>query len=455
MIWLIVATLSQGDTPPGKVLSAIEERLEKAKTVKVSSSLEITVTDEAGTSTSDRLTGSLMVRQMDKMVFTVKSEPPDPDRTLYLHWEELRVTENSSRGTTFGVHPSNLKKILLQACVRGGSAGAIGLLGEGVNFKSRPRDSYNYPLPAASEEERLEPTLSTTDVQAAPDVEGLKAITYKTVLYGSNDSCRVTLLYDAKTLKPKKRTLKWKRGDLSTVVVETYSEFETDVEIPNLAFWEAFGCSAEEITFRKIEESILAAKTLRVNVSSDATLRWDKTELKCHFKGELLLAEGHRIHLSGLMTQDGKETKGSLISDGKKLAQRPESEGEPKLSPKTMDNFIRTAVARSGILGGQLIAGLAMAFETDRERDFREFFSVGGFENGDDEKGMKTLTYTLRMSGDNGQVKIWYDPKSLKLLKRTLSFKGGGPGSEFTETYEDFTVNTDISEDKFKLPAEK
>jgi outer membrane lipoprotein-sorting protein len=52
-------------------------------------------------------------------------------------------------------------------------------------------------------------------------------------------------------------------------------------------------------------------------------------------------------------------------------------------------------------------------------------------------------------------VRLWYDPKTLKLLKRTVDFGKKDSQGTIRESYEEFTLNADIPEEKFKLPAEK
>jgi len=55
-------------------------------------------------------------------------------------------------------------------------------------------------------------------------------------------------------------------------------------------------------------------------------------------------------------------------------------------------------------------------------------------------------------------VKVWYDPKTLKLLKRYYQIRerdGGPVRSTLVETYDDFALDVDIPDEKFKLPEEK
>ena len=55
------------------------------------------------------------------------------------------------------------------------------------------------------------------------------------------------------------------------------------------------------------------------------------------------------------------------------------------------------------------------------------------------------------------KVKLWYEPKTLRLLKREVRLKEKDSENEdvFSETYEEFALNTDISDEKFNLPEGK
>ena len=96
---------------------------------------------------------------------------------------------------------------------------------------------------------------------------------------------------------------------------------------------------------------------------------------------------------------------------------------------------------------------------------------VSGVTQGADEGKTKSLIY--RLGDEKGtpiEVRLWYDPDSLKPVKRMfrfkfeaeeeregfkLKFKFAPTEGTYTEIYEEVVFDADISDEKFKLPEEK
>jgi outer membrane lipoprotein-sorting protein len=91
-----------------------------------------------------------------------------------------------------------------------------------------------------------------------------------------------------------------------------------------------------------------------------------------------------------------------------------------------------------------------------------EILKMSDLKQGEDDGVLKTPTWTVTVSktlmpaaSKPMPIKLWYDPKSLKPVKRTATIMKGDVEVKWSETYENITLNADIPDEKFKLPEEK
>ena len=85
--------------------------------------------------------------------------------------------------------------------------------------------------------------------------------------------------------------------------------------------------------------------------------------------------------------------------------------------------------------------------------DWGDKFNVSEIDLGQSDKGQKTLTYRL-WYGEEAHVKLWYDPTTFRLFKRTIEM-GNDPKVLMTETFRDFTLDADLPDESFKITDEK
>lgn len=219
----------------------------------------------------------------------------------------------------------------------------------------------------------------------------------------------------------------------------------------------AIRAQVSEETFKKIEESIEKAKTVSIRIKYDWYRKNHEEAKRFRGSGTLLFKEGNKISLTlNGLDRDEKEIENVAICDGSTLAFRGQlwqwGPGEGKLGgEKGVKDIFATVFARGG-------AAFAMdcwrLLPHGREKlaNAAEFSAIG------EDKGGMTLSYKLTSSLEAGvtiDVKLWYDPKDFKLLKRTLEIKGEKTVGSFTETYDEFVLNTDIPDEKFAIPEEK
>ena len=213
------------------------------------------------------------------------------------------------------------------------------------------------------------------------------------------------------------------------------------------------GRSAEE-TFRKIEETIEKAKTL--------SIKFGRERETSHFSRKPL----------GVFLQSGKRawysedvlsaTETWCVSDGTRVqCTRPHLYDEGILgrfkayergsASESLERNLKIMLSRAGFTMG--LASIAL--EPGQDLDFSKELAVSGFRFGEKNGMTNTLLYTLRAGKDSRptEVTLWYDPKSLKLLKRkTADRLKDGRAITYIESYAEFTLDADIPDEKFKLP---
>jgi outer membrane lipoprotein-sorting protein len=231
--------------------------------------------------------------------------------------------------------------------------------------------------------------------------------------------------------------------------------------------------TAEE-TFKKIENLLAKAETASVRYKCEAIAvrkgREADNPVKSESSGLLLIKKGNKLRLS---TDAPGEERITILSNGVEIEIRErtvERDDAPprRATPKELATSFATATARVGIAPAQLLYTLARmkGDELLEEMDFVRLFEVSDFKPGEAEKDLKSIRFRFKAATKRaetiGEATLWYDPVTYKPVKRTMSFDDGignkkKPSSivTLTETYAEFTLNTDIPEDKFKLPPEK
>ena len=197
-----------------------------------------------------------------------------------------------------------------------------------------------------------------------------------------------------------------------------------------------------EGTLKRIEESLVKAKTASLKFRVWAE-RGGKPE-KLDMPGTLLLKEGNRASLT--------LSPSSLrrLCDGRKLL-------SPRLEQDAPTNFrtgLALVISRVGMLPTIYYAfglldsgGLDEAFQEMVRTSKVEAVQFG---EGDGDAG--TLHYrvsfldSFRNSTEEASVRLWYEPRSLKVLKRSIEVRGG----TFWEAYSEWLLDGEIPDEAFK-----
>jgi len=204
-------------------------------------------------------------------------------------------------------------------------------------------------------------------------------------------------------------------------------------------------------TFRKIAETVEKAKTVAVVFRHEAVKRGDDTKITGG--GELLLKEGNKCLFRFRKKVPGEgEADTSVISDGTTLQIRVN--GILMREAATRDVLNRRFsmyLTRSGLFLYQLLPTL---FPGVRRGGPVESLEASDAAHGEEEGGARSIRYALKVPGQEGpavQITLFYEAATFKPLKRVVTIVE----MTITETYENFTCDSDIPDAKFELPKDK
>jgi outer membrane lipoprotein-sorting protein len=202
-----------------------------------------------------------------------------------------------------------------------------------------------------------------------------------------------------------------------------------------------------EKLFKKMEERLVAAKTLQFTVK----LTSDRSPLDA-MEMTLLMGEGNKLRIDYRMHKGEPGDQCLIVSDGKEMKQKrlDESWG-PWKSPADQNTVNKIGTARAG--GGFFL----MYYRMNTREEATKSLPISGFKSGGREKidGIETeiVEYTVEVP-DRGpiEVKVWIDPARLVPLRRTLAGDFQGKKVTATSVYGGFKIDEPIDDAKFKLP---
>lgn len=209
--------------------------------------------------------------------------------------------------------------------------------------------------------------------------------------------------------------------------------------------------TAEE-TFRVLEEVFEKAKTVSVRIVGEWSSTEEEKEITRHFHGRILLKEGNRASYLWRIKSEMRTEGSDFVSDGRKLGSRPETTID---TPKNLNRNLTYVLSRSGFGSGLFMLGGFLKEGKPERFDFQKSFKVSDFSFGDDAEGSKSLKFDLKCEDwEVGQVTVWYDPKTFKMVRRRIAHRGTGRETT-VENFEEFLVNSELSDEKFKLSDPK
>lgn len=205
--------------------------------------------------------------------------------------------------------------------------------------------------------------------------------------------------------------------------------------------------SDAEKLFKKMEERLVAAKTLQftVKVSTDRD-PLDNMEMA------FLLGEGNKLRIDCKMHKGEPADQVLFVSDGKELKhKRGDQSWGPFKSPADQNAVIKIGTARAG--GGYFL----MYYRMNTKEEAAKSLPVSGFKSAGREKidgtEAEIVEYAVEVP-NRGRVavKVWIDPARLVPLRRTQVGDFQGKKVTATTTYAGFKIDEPIDDAKFKVP---
>jgi outer membrane lipoprotein-sorting protein len=216
--------------------------------------------------------------------------------------------------------------------------------------------------------------------------------------------------------------------------------------------------SAEQ-TFKRIEDAVRGAKATRVRYSWEGISPTDLSG-KVEATGMVLIKEGNRTSLTATIVERERTSELKVVSDGTtvKTMLGPKRVLECAV-PRNLEEGLKLALHRLGAMQAVLIAHKVCMLDEDEQEEALKLGKkppVSDFRNGPDDGESKTLFYKILPEGSENaaEVKLWYAPKTYRLVKRTITIKKPSE-SIFTEVYKEWTLDGELENDEFKPPAVK
>lgn len=192
--------------------------------------------------------------------------------------------------------------------------------------------------------------------------------------------------------------------------------------------------------FQKIEAAIEGARTIKVEFTVDASAKDAVAS-----KGFLSVEEGKTRFSVELKSTKSATVGMSLDSDGRKVVSTLATHTmEVDLDPKLGRSNLNMYFGRLGMLTGHLFQHGFWMGSSSRGReavslDLKQMFAVQNPQFGGDGKdGTKSLTYDIKTAFQPSpldRAKIWYDPKTYKIVRREYQLKDKGKGDTIFEDY--------------------
>ncbi|MBI4563930.1 MAG: hypothetical protein HY716_04455 [Planctomycetes bacterium] len=236
-----------------------------------------------------------------------------------------------------------------------------------------------------------------------------------------------------------------------------------------------------EKLFQKMEQALLAAKTIQYTFVSSA----EGTAVgKVETRGSLFIAEGNKARLEVHGTIGKKEYDLLLCSNGAQAKLNRDEKPAPPVPlppqpivepPKNLTSNLLKAFARTGMSLAQEYAD--QAYRVAAERQFRQMmgenpgpppeeidiatqFQMQKFAMGKKEtiggRPAQAIEFEVKkvghLTGLDTKVTVWIDGETSLPLKLTIVTQGGAVSSTMTERYDGMKVGEKIDDAKFRLP---
>lgn len=207
--------------------------------------------------------------------------------------------------------------------------------------------------------------------------------------------------------------------------------------------------TAEE-TFNRMTEKLTGSKTLSVTLKVDFTRADKQPNFEAGRGFSLMMKGADKVRLTPIQKEKGGEEV--LVSDGETV------QGQKAWPPKVFRDDVLIGLTRVGVNLSLYIGGsIRMRQDLVVERRVEDRMIIKGIQlKGQDALG-RIIGYEVTF-GDREivDVQVWCDLKTRLPRKRIASTRGEGQNLQhFSELYEDWILDAEIPDQKFKLPEKK
>jgi outer membrane lipoprotein-sorting protein len=216
--------------------------------------------------------------------------------------------------------------------------------------------------------------------------------------------------------------------------------------------------TAEE-TLKKIETQIEKARTVSLKCNFEISQTLPKTSLLSG-SAMVILKRSDRLLLTTRNPDDPEKQIARLICNGERLrCFSPELADSHLHYPANCEKIFRFGISHLGIhLAWDLFGNTVPVGTRAPGIDPKLACQISDLKNGADEGSAKTLTYLIKVGDDVGwgintcNIKLSYDPKTYRPLKRIATATGENRERTITENYSDVILDAEIPDEKFTLP---
>jgi outer membrane lipoprotein-sorting protein len=208
-----------------------------------------------------------------------------------------------------------------------------------------------------------------------------------------------------------------------------------------------------EDAFKKIDEAVVKAKTVRLEFKTEMTQVTGGADLVLTSEGTLLFKGDDKVCYSTRMKDPRGEEEMTLASDGLQLRVRT---GKKLRSPRESTKEFASDFKAQFVRGGAYLAYGSSLRPKSKTEESRKQFEPQNLRQGEDDQEAKTLLYQLKLSNQEIDVTLRYDPKTFLPLGRSGAVrKNGVEAGTLRETYKEFALDADLPDEKFVLEEKK
>jgi type II secretion system protein G len=200
--------------------------------------------------------------------------------------------------------------------------------------------------------------------------------------------------------------------------------------------------------FRKIDEMLTKAKSVRLEYTSEFKAKRGPTDFVFLNEGTVLLKEGNKANVFARTRVMEQTDEFTTVCDGARMTVRqPRKDPVTKEAPKDFASELAGFFVRGG-----MYMTFAAKITAKEKKDLKALMEPVDLKMGEDDKDLKTLLFSIKFTEGTLESTLRYDPKTWIPASRTMKFLLNGQDvGTVQEQYKTLVLNGDIPDEKFKL----